>query len=150
MADPYTRVFNENVRTVELTEFHSDASGNFYFHVFCTLEQGVSSNVPQPVYVDLVHNLDTQRILTINPTEEWMYYHVRFTTPPLNDLSFLEVQIYHDASTSNNAKNYIRRAVIEHVDNPATQTFTSFLTDYDFSSYAIEALPAIQNGSEKE
>ena len=150
MADPYTRVFNENVRTVDLTEFHSDASGNFYFHVFCTLEQGVgiSSNAPQPVYVDLVHNLDTQRILTINPTEEWMYYHVRFTTPPLNDLSFLEVQIYHDASTGNHAQNYIRRAVIEHVDNPATQTFTSFLTDYDFSSYAIGALPAIQNGSE--
>jgi hypothetical protein len=152
MADPYTRVFNENVRTVDLTEFHSDASGNFYFHVFCTLEQGegVSSNVPQPVYVDLVHNLDTQRILTINPTGEWMYYHVRFTTPPLNDLSFLEVQIYHDASTGNHAKNYIRRAVIEHVDNPATQTFTSFLTDYDFSSYAIGALPDIQNGSETE
>lgn len=147
-------VFNENDRTVDLTEFHSDASGNFYFHVFCTLEQGVgvSSNAPQPVYVDLVHNLDTQRILTINPTEEWMYYHVRFTTPPLNDLSFLEVQIYHDANTGNHAKNYIRRAVIEHVDDPATQTFASFLTDYDFSSYTVsslpDSLPAIQNGSE--
>ena len=123
---------------IDLRQFYSDSSGIFYFHLFCTADSENTEDEIQPLYVDIVCNgTTTYNILNITPKQEWDYYHVIFNTMPINDISYIDVQIYTD-STGNKKNNLVRKVVLEALDDINERTFKSFINNHEFNDNLLE------------